>query len=134
MKNRFALAAPLLFALAAATPAWAGDDHAHDHAKDHQPRQGGVMVVVGHVDWELVAKPERLVVYVSDHGKPLATAGATGKLTLLTGKDKTEAVLKPTGQNALEAGGSFKLGKGSKVLATVTLPGQKPAAVRFELK
>lgn len=133
MKNRFALTASLLLALASA-PVWAHEDHVHDHLKDHQPRHGGLMVVIGHVDWELVAKPERLVIYVSDHGKPMATAGATGKVTLLTGKDKVEATLKPTGQNALEAGGSFKLGKGTKVLATVTLPGQKPSAVRFELK
>jgi len=133
MKNRFALALPLLLALAAA-PVAASEPHVHDHAKDHQPRHGGVMTLIGHQDWELVAKPERLVIYVSDHGQPTATAGATGKVTLLTGKDKVEATLKPTGQNALEAGGSFKLGKGTKVLATVTLPGQKPSAVRFELK
>ncbi len=133
MKNRIALMSSLLLALATA-PAWAHEDHVHDHLKDHQPRQGGVMVVIGHTDYELVAKPERLVIYVSDHGKPLATAGATGKVTLLTGKDKSEATLKPKGPNALEAVGSFKLGAGTKVLATVTLAGQKPSAVRFELK
>lgn len=133
MKNRFALALPLLLALAAA-PVAASEPHVHDHAKDHQPRHGGVMTLIGHQDWELVAKPERLVIYVSDHGQPTATAGATGKLTLLTGKTKTEAVLKPTGKNALEAAGPFQLGAGSKVLATITLAGQKPTAVRFELK
>jgi hypothetical protein len=117
-----------------ATTSWAHEDHVHDHAKDHQPRQGGVMVVIGHTDYELVAQPDRLVLHVHDQGKPVSTAGASGQITVLTGSKKTEATLRPAGPNRLEATGSFPLGKGTKAMAVVTLAGQKPATVRFELK
>jgi hypothetical protein len=130
MKKTFPLLATLLMALSA--PAWSSgkDDHGHDH----QPKHGGVVVEAAHMDWELVAKPERIVLHVSDHGKKASTAGATGKLTLLSGKDKAEAVLKPVGDDRLEAEGPFKVGPGTKVVATVTLTGKKPVAVRFTLK
>lgn len=121
-----------LFALvlSASLPTWAADKHDHDH----KPRHGGILVEASHMDWELVAKPERIVIHLSDHGKKASTAGATGKLTLLSGKEKSEAVLKPAGDDRLEAEGPFKLGPGTKVVATVTLAGKKPAAVRFTLK
>jgi hypothetical protein len=114
----------------AATPAWSSGDHGHEH----KPRHGGVVVEASHMDWELVATPERIVIHVSDHGKKASTAGASGKLTLLVGKDKTEAVLKPAGDDRLEAEGPFKLGPGTKIVATVQLAGKKPANVRFSLK
>jgi hypothetical protein len=75
-----------------------------------------------------------LVVYVSDHGEPLSTTGATAKLTLLTGKEKATADLRPAAPNRLEATGSFKLQPGTVAVATVTLAGKKPAAVRFVVK
>ncbi len=130
MKPTLPLMATLLLALAAPAGAAGQDDHGHDHA----PKHGGVVVEAAHMDWELVAKPERIVLHVSDHGKKASTAGASGKLTLLSGKDKAEAVLKPAGDDRLEAEGPFKIGPGTKVVATVTLAGKKPAAVRFVLK
>jgi len=130
MKKPFPLLATLMVALA--SPAWSSGKDGHGH--DHQPKHGGVVVEAAHMDWELVAQPARIVLHVSDHGKKASTAGATGKLTLLTGKDKTEAVLKPAGDDRLEAEGPFKIGPGTKVVAAVTLAGKKPAAVRFVLK
>ena len=130
MKKPFPLIATLMVALA--SPAWSSGKDGHGH--DHQPKHGGVVVEAAHMDWELVAQPARIVLHVSDHGKKASTAGATGKLTLLTGKDKTEAVLKPAGDDRLEAEGPFKIGPGTKVVAAVTLAGKKPAAVRFVLK
>lgn len=119
----------LALLLAAAGPLWAhGDKH------DHSPKHGGVVVEAGDMDWELVAKPERVVIHVRDHGKPGKTAGGSGKLVILSGKDKAEAVLKPAGDDRLEAEGPFTLGPGSKLVATVTLAGKKPANVRFTLK
>ncbi|MBN8506785.1 MAG: hypothetical protein J0L58_20145 [Burkholderiales bacterium] len=112
----------------------AHDGHVHDHAKDHAPAHGGVVVEHNHMDWELVAKPERIDLYVRNMGKKVSTQGASGKLTLLSGKDKQEAVLKPAGDNRLEAAGPFKLGPGTKVVATITLAGKAPANVRFALK
>jgi hypothetical protein len=107
---------------------------AHGDAHDHKPQHGGLVVEASDMDWELVAKPERIVLHVRDHGKKASTAGASGKLTLLVGKDKAEALLKPAGDDRLEAEGPFKLGPGTKIVATVQLAGKKPANVRFSLK
>ena len=107
---------------------------AHGDAHEHKPQHGGLVVEASDMDWELVAKPERIVLHVRDHGKKASTAGASGKLTLLVGKDKSEAVLKPAGDDRLEAEGPFKLGPGTKIVATVQLAGKKPANVRFSLK
>jgi hypothetical protein len=125
-------------ALALSGAAHAADDH--DHGHEHTPLHGGVVVEASDVDFELVAKPEALTLYVRDHGKPASTQGASGKITLLAGSDKTEAVLSPAGDNKLEAkpaagsAGSFKLGSGAKAVASVTLAGKKPVSVRFVIK
>lgn len=125
-----------LLALFTATAQAHGDAaHAgHNHATDHAPAHGGIVVEKNHMDWELVAKPERITIYFRDHGKKISTQGANGKVTVLSGKAKADAVLKPAGDNRLEAAGPFQLGPGTKVVATVTLAGGKPANVRFELK
>ena len=56
-------AAALLVASAIALPAFAAEDHA--------PKHGGVVVETKAGDMELVAKPELIVIHVSDHGKPM---------------------------------------------------------------
>jgi hypothetical protein len=117
----------LAIALFSTSPLWAGGAH------DHKPLHGGIVVEASHMDWELVAKPERIVIHVRDHGKKASTAGATAKLTLLVGKEKSEAVLKPAGDDRLEAEGPFKLASGAKLVATVKLTGKAPANVRFVL-
>jgi hypothetical protein len=119
---------------AVAVLAFASGSWAHGDSHEHKPMHGGVVVEASDMDWELVAKPERIVLHVRDHGKAAKTAGATGKLTLLSGKEKAEAVLKPAGDDRLEVEGPFKLSPGTKVVATVTLAGKKPANVRFTLK
>ena len=121
--KHLALAASLLLA----SPLWAGGAH------EHKPLHGGIVVEASHMDWELVAKPERIVIHVRDHGKKASTVGATAKLTLLVGKEKSEAVLKPAGDDRLEAEGPFKLVSGAKLVATVKLTGKAPANVRFVL-
>ncbi|HPU53857.1 MAG TPA: hypothetical protein PK359_20025 [Burkholderiaceae bacterium] len=113
-KNLFA---PLLIATALALPAFA--------AEDHTPKHGGVVVETKAGDLELVAKPELIVIHVSDHGKPMKLSSASGKVTVFNGNDKTEAPLALIGDK-LEAKGSFKLGAGTKVLADLTVNG-KPA-------
>lgn len=112
--------------------AFAAEPHAHGH--EHKPLHGGIVVEAGDIDFELVAKADSITLYVRDHGKPAATQGATGKLSLLNGSEKTEAVLVPAGDNKLEAKGSFKVGSGTKVVAAVTLAGRKPVNLRFALK
>lgn len=130
MKQTARLVAALALAISGA--AWAAGDHAHAH--DHQPLHGGVVVEAGDIDFELVARADAITLHVRDHGKPASTRGATARLTLLTGSEKTEATLAPAGDNRLEARGSFKVVSGSKVVATVALAGRKPLNVRFALK
>ena len=118
--------------IACGTAAHAADKH--DHAHQHQPLHGGVVVESNDMDYELVAKPDVITLHLRDHGKPVSTQGMSAKLTLLQGSEKAELVLAPAGGSVLEAKGSFKVAAGTKAVALVTMPGKKPANVRFVLK
>jgi hypothetical protein len=126
MKTRNLFAAALL---AAATLAFAAGEHKHET----KPLHGGVVVEASDMDFELVAKADIVTLYVRDHGKSANMAGGSAKLTLLTGGEKSEVALAPAGDNKLEAKGSFKVGAGTKAVATVMLQGKKPVNVRFSL-
>lgn len=123
-----------LFAVAAmaaslnAAPALAGAGH------DHGPKYGGVVREFHNVAYELVAKPDSLTVYVSDHGKPIPTQGGTAEAVIYAGNDKTTVKLEPAGDNRMVAKGSFKVGVGVRVVLTATLPGKTPAKATFNLK
>lgn len=110
--------------------AFAADKHDRGHA--HKPLHVGVVVEVKDMDYELVAKPEVLQLYLRDHGKPADISKLSAKLTLLTGSDKQEVELKPAGDK-LEARGSFKTPANTKVVAVVSMPG-KSSTARFVLK
>ena len=116
---------PLLLASAIAVPALA--------AEDHVPKHGGVVVETKAGDLELVAKPDLMVLHVSDHGKAMKLTGGSGKLTVFNGNEKTEAALALVGDK-LEAKGSFKVAPGTKVLAEVSLNGKPAVSARFALK
>lgn len=123
MNFRIALIAALV---AVASPTFAKGDHTAKH--------GGIFVETKALDFEIVAKPDLIQVYVADHGKPVKIEGATGKVTLLNGSEKSEVALAPAGGDRLEAKGSFKVAKGTKGIASVTLAGKGPAIARFEVK
>jgi hypothetical protein len=110
------------------TPAtYAHEDHGH-------PQYGGIYGEAGTFQLELVLKDKQTILYATLHGEPLSTKGATGKLTILTASGKTEVDLKPAGENQLVAALQDKLTKGSKVVASVTLEGKKPANVRYAIE
>jgi hypothetical protein len=121
--NRFLIS--LLAASAFCLPAMA--------AEDHKPKHGGIVVETKAGDLELVAKPDLMVIHVSDHGKAMKLTSGTGKVTVFNGNDKTEAPLTLVGEK-LEAKGSFKVAPGAKVLAEVALNGKPAVAARFTLK
>jgi hypothetical protein len=125
---RFIFSAVFAASLAMSGAAYAAGAH------DHSPKHGGIVVEANDMDFELVAKPDLITIHVRDHGKPASTKGATGKLTLLMGTEKTEVALAPAGEDRLEAKGSFKVGPGARMVATVNLQGKKPANVRFAIK
>ena len=106
---------------------------AHAGKDGHEPRLGGVVVGSKVGDLEIVAKPESIHVYVSDHGKAVKLDGAKAKVTLLNGAEKSEADLVLVGDK-LEAKGAYKVGKGTKGIAIVTLAGKPPVTARFNIK
>jgi len=107
--------------------AWASPNDA-----DHKPMHGGVLTTVKDIDYELIANPTTLRLYVRDHGKAVDVSKASAKLTLLTGAEKQEIDLKPNGYG-LEAAGTFKVGPGTKIIALISVGGRQSTA-RFVLK
>ena len=116
----------VLLAAGAASPAYAAGD-------DHKPKHGGVIVDTKAGDLELVAKPEQIVIHVSDHGKAMKVTSGSGKVTVFNGKESQEAPLALVGER-LEAKGPFKVAPGTKVLAEVSLNGKPAVSARFTLK
>jgi hypothetical protein len=116
--------------LMASSTVFAADKH--DHGHEGKPLHGGLVAEVKDMDYELVAKPDVLQLYLRDHGKAVDVSKATAKITLLSGADKQEVDLKPTGDK-LEAKGSFKVTPGTKVIAQVSIA-SKTATARFILK
>lgn len=122
MKSLQALACAALIATA---PAIAHEEHG-------KPQHGGIIAEAALYQAELVARPDRLTLYITQHGKPLPTAGGSAKLTLLAGSNKTEVTLPPAGDNRFEAAGDFKL-DGAKAIATLNVPGKPAKTLRFAL-
>lgn len=100
----------------------------------HGPQYGGVVREAGHVTYELVAKPDSLTLYVSDHGKPVPTRGATADAVIYADNKKIPVKLEPAGENRMTAKGSFKVGVGVRVAVTAALPGKPAAKAVFNLK
>ncbi len=125
------LLATLALTLALAGPVQAAGSK--DQAHDHSPKHGGVVVEFKEIDYELVARPATIQLYLRDHGKPTDLSKASARLTLLSGTEKQEVELKPVG-NRLEAAGTFKVGPGTKAVALVTIGGKPAGTVRFALK
>jgi hypothetical protein len=117
--------------LALAGSAFAAGDK-HDHAHEHKPLHGGVVVEVKDMDYELVARPDAMQLHLRDHGKAVDISKASAKLTLLAGTEKQEVELKPAGDK-LEARGVFKVAANTKVVAVVSIAG-KSSTARFVLK
>ena len=129
MRSIFKLRTALLAALLATSAACSIAAGSHDHT----PKFGGVVVETKAGDIEIVAKPDSIQIFISDHGKAMKLDGAVAKVTLLNGTEKTEANLVAVGDK-LEAKGAFKVAKGTKGIAVVMLAGKPPVTARFDLK
>ena len=132
MNRKQLITAAMFLATSSPLTALGADKHGHDH--DHRPLHGGIVAEAGDLNYELVAKPDSLTIYVVDHGKPVATSGARGTATVHSGSEKLAAVLEPAGENRLAARGSFKLGVGGRVAASVALAGKPEVKLNFRLK
>lgn len=98
-----------------------------------KPRHGGVVQSASDLSFELATQGDSTLLYVEDHGKPLATQGMAGKLTVLQGTQKSDAELKPAGDNKLEAKG-VRLAAGAKAVAALTTASGKAITVRFTVR
>lgn len=127
--NRLVVAAVAAFSFTACAPRLA-----HAHADHGQPMHGGIVAEGGVLQGELVARPGALTLYLTDHGNPVATQGASGRLTVLAGTQRSELALTPAGENRLSLAGAPLLAPGTKAVALVRLPDGRSATLRFELK
>jgi hypothetical protein len=93
---------------------------------------GGVVTEVKDIEYEFVARADALQLYLRDHGKPVNITKASAKVTMLSGGEKQEVELKPTGDK-LEAVGKFNTLVGTKIVVQV-INTSKVATVRFTLK
>ena len=64
----------------------------------------------------------------------MATNGAKGKITMLTGADKSEVELMPGGDSRMEVKGKFNVSAGTKAVVEITPEGKKPSTLRFAIK
>jgi hypothetical protein len=119
-----------ILALMAMAIAVSGNVYAHGD----KPKHGGIVQAASDLSFEMVNKENATLIYVEDHGKKLSTEGATGKLTVLNGKEKSELPLEPAGDNTLAAKGDTKFVKGSKAIAAITFADKKTVNVRFSMK
>ena len=119
----------MIVALGAATLA-CGSAMAHGDAK---AQYGGIVQMVDDQSFELVVRGDSAALYLGDHGEKVPTANMTGKLTVLSGTNKSEAKLEPAGGHKLEAKG-VKITKGDKVIALITSADKKTTSVRFGIK
>lgn len=114
--------ATAVLALASASPM------VHAHSEHGKPQFGGVVAEAGSAQFEVVAAGDTVTVHVSNHGQPLDTAGASGKLSVLVGTAKTDIELKPAAKSQLV--GKGKVPAGAKMLLNVRLADGNPLQAR----
>ena len=119
----------VLFAIAIFALAFAPGTYADE--RKGGPNGGQVKDACNH-HLELVVKENALTVYVTGaKDAKVATKGASGSATVLTGKNTASLKLEPTGENALAGSGSFQPVPDMKVVVSITLPGQASIQARF---
>jgi hypothetical protein len=127
----------ILAVLAAAAGVAVGPSAAapgHDHAAHAKPRHGGLVKDAGELSYELLVTPNRIDVWVEEHGKPTGTSGSTARLTLIDSGNRTEVTLAPVAPNRFEAQGSFPVKKGMTALLQVAVGGKEIAKIRYTLR
>ena len=119
----------------------AGAVLAHDDAylDTQKAPNGGQLRMAGPYHYELVltknataAQESPVVAYVTDHAdNKISTAGAKGSATILSGKQKVVAELKPDGDNRLRGMAKYVAAPETKVVVSVTLAGKQTEQARF---
>lgn len=108
---------------------------AHAHAEHGQPQYGGIYGEAGTFQAELVIKDAQATLYLSNHDETLSAKGASGKLIIMGADGKSSTVvLVPGVGNQLLAKLENKPAAGSKIIASITLPGRQPANIRYAIE
>jgi len=132
-----ALAAGSLVALLPAAPGALAHDNAY--LDTQKAPHGGQLRMAGPYHYELVvakdskeAQANPVAVYLTDHaGNKVPSAGASGTVTILAGKQKATATLKPDGDNRLTASARYLSTPDMKVVVSIAVAGAKPEQARF---
>lgn len=131
------VAATLVASMLSGTAALA---HTDEYLDTQTTPHGGQLRMSGPLHLELVVvkdsaevKENSVVVYVTDHGgNSIATEGATGSVTLLSGKTKVSITLAPDGENRLKGVGKYASTSDMKAVVSVTLSGKTAEQASFK--
>lgn len=118
------LALFILVAVFGASLAWA---HGEAVAK-----RGGILQVIGELDFELVVKADKLDLYTFDDEEPVPSEQMSGTLTITSDAESSKVELAAAGINRLRAT-DVTATSGSRVIAIVTMPDGKSLAVQFSI-
>lgn len=124
MKRNIIAASALGLALALAGPALAQKAGKHG---------GQTAVVAGHHDAELVIEPAKVVLYLTNHGKPLSAKDNAIKVTIQDGAKKSEVKLKVEADH-LVGPLDAPLNKGAIVLLSGKTEDGHGVSARFTVK
>ena len=113
--------------------------HSDDYLDTQKATNGGQLRMAGAYHYELVvvkdskeAQDNPVLVYLTDHaGTKIPATGASGTVTLLTGKAKTTTNLAPDGDNRLKGTARYASTPDMKVIVSITLPGKNAEQARF---
>lgn len=106
--------------------------HSDEYLDTQTASHGGQLRMAGIYHYELVVKDNEVTVYLTDHAAAkLASQGATGTATVLSGKTRTTVKLAPAKENVLKGSGKFATAADMKVVVSVTMPGQPAQVARF---
>jgi hypothetical protein len=95
-------------------------------------KRGGILQVVGELDFELVVKADKIDLYTLDDEHPVPSEQMKAVLTIVSGSDQTKVTLEPAGINRLRVTDVTAV-SGSRVVAIVTMPDGKSLAVQFAI-
>lgn len=107
----------------------AGTAFAHG---DLKPAHGGHIQEGSRTTVELVVDAAATRVFLSDHGKTVPSAGASGEVILLDGGHKTTVPLTAASDNVLTGPGTT-VRAGAKAIVRVTPAGRPTEQLRFAL-
>lgn len=128
-----------LLAVAALLSGSAAFAHSDDYLDTQKAPNGGQLRMAGAYHFELVvakdskdARENPVIVYLTDHaGSKVPASGATGTVTILSGKSKASVTLTPNGDNRLKGVGKYASTPDMKAIVSITVAGKATEQARF---